>query len=61
MPEIRVEDLRADGRGVLIVLELTAEEARAIAQRQTVLTGAIVKALHEAGVRAGVSIRRGGA
>lgn len=51
MPDIRVEDNRPDGRGVLIVLELTAEEARAIAQRQAVLTGAIVKALHEAGVR----------
>lgn len=51
MPEIRVEDLREDGRGVVIVIELTPEDAHNLAQRQVVLTGAIVHALHEAGVR----------
>lgn len=51
MPDIRIEDNREDGRGVLVVIELTAEEAKALAQRRTVLTGAIVRALHEAGVR----------
>lgn len=51
MADIRVEDLREDGRGVVLVLELTADEAKNLAQRETVLTGRIVKALHEAGVR----------